>query len=135
MLGDVNKLFVFKTMLTTPSNVLPLHLKQTFSHVIWIFTECEGDGIKSRLPFEIFSTLKGDFTVEFPKIKLAVQNLLILLFVYYYIANFSPTLNFGGCINKRPAKFCHKNTNISMNWEIDWFFDAHVCSQWENLRA
>ena len=38
-----------------PSNVLPLHLKQTFPPIIWIFTE--GDGIKSRLPFKIFSTL------------------------------------------------------------------------------
>ena len=42
-----------------PSNVLPLHLKQTFLSIFWIFTEGEGDGdeIKSRLPFEIFSTL------------------------------------------------------------------------------
>ena len=39
------------------SNVLPLHLKQTFLPKIWIFTEGEGDGIKSRLPFKIFSTL------------------------------------------------------------------------------
>ena len=57
MLGDVNKLFVFKSLLTTPSNVLPLHLKQTFPPIIWIFTEGEGDGIKSRLPFKNFSTL------------------------------------------------------------------------------
>ena len=35
-------------MLTTLSNVLPLHLKQTFSPIIWIFieaSESEGDGI------------------------------------------------------------------------------------------
>ena len=38
------------------SNVLPLHLKQTFLPIIWIFTEGEGDGIKSRLLFKIFST-------------------------------------------------------------------------------
>ena len=50
-------LFVFKSLLTTPSNVLPLHLKQTFLPIILIFTEGEGDGIKSRLPFKIFSTL------------------------------------------------------------------------------
>ena len=31
LLGDVNKLFVFKIWLTTPSNVLPLQLKLTFS--------------------------------------------------------------------------------------------------------
>ena len=45
-------------MLTTPNNVLPLHLKQTFPPIICIFTEGEGDGSKTRLPLEIFSTLK-----------------------------------------------------------------------------
>ena len=35
-----------------PSNVLPLHLKQTFPPIIWIFTK--GDGIKSRLSFNFF---------------------------------------------------------------------------------
>ena len=55
MLGDVNKLFVIKSLLTMPSNVLTLHLKQTyFPPIIWIFIECEGE---FRLPFEIFSTL------------------------------------------------------------------------------
>ena len=29
-----------------------------FPALIWIFTEGEGDGIKSRLPFKIFSTLR-----------------------------------------------------------------------------
>ena len=48
LLGDVNKLFVI-------SNVLPLHLKQPFLPIIWIFNE--GDEIESRLPFKIFSTL------------------------------------------------------------------------------
>ena len=42
-------------MLTTPSNVLPLNVKQTFPPIIWVFTEDEG--IKTRLPFKIFSTL------------------------------------------------------------------------------
>ena len=50
MLGDT-KLFVFKSLLTAPSNVLPLHLEQIFQPIIWIFTE--GDWIKSRLPFKI----------------------------------------------------------------------------------
>ena len=54
---DINKLFVFKSWLTTSSNVLPLHLKQTFPLIIWIFTEGEGDGTKSRLSLKIFSTL------------------------------------------------------------------------------
>ena len=59
LLGVVNKLF--KSFLTTSSNVLPLHLKQTLSSIIGIFTEGEGDGIKSRLPFKIFSTLPSRF--------------------------------------------------------------------------
>ena len=32
---------------------------QTFPPIIWIFTEGEGDGIESRLPFKIFSTLQA----------------------------------------------------------------------------
>ena len=34
LLGDVNKLFVFETLLTMPSNVLPLYLMQTFPPII-----------------------------------------------------------------------------------------------------
>ena len=55
--GDINKLFVFKGLLTKPSNVLPLLLKQTFPPIILITNEDEGDGIESTLPFKIFSTL------------------------------------------------------------------------------
>ena len=33
-------------------------IKQTFLPIIWIFTEDVGDGIESRLPFKIFSTLQ-----------------------------------------------------------------------------
>ena len=53
-MGDVNKLFVFKSLLM-PSNVLPFYLKQTFPAINLIFTE--GDRIESRLPFKFFSTL------------------------------------------------------------------------------
>ena len=67
MLGDVNKLFVFKRLLTMPSNVLPLHLKQTFPPIIWIFTE--GDGIESRLHFKIFTTLHGRNSIYPPNVK------------------------------------------------------------------
>ena len=50
-----------------PSNVLPLRLKQTFSPIIRIFTEGEGDEIESRLPFKIFFTLNQNhsFIYEF----------------------------------------------------------------------
>ena len=57
----VNKLFVFKSFLTMPSNVLPLHYKETFPPIIWIFTAGEGDGMKSRLPSKIFSTLQRKY--------------------------------------------------------------------------
>ena len=61
LLGDVNKLFVLKSLLTTPSNVLLLHLKPTFPPIIWIFTE--GDGIESRPSFKIFFTLNWYVTL------------------------------------------------------------------------
>ena len=53
LLGIVNKHLKTKSLLTTPSNVLPLSLKP----IVWIFIEGEGDGIKSRLLFKIFFTL------------------------------------------------------------------------------
>jgi len=42
-----------------PSNVLPLHLKQTFL----LITFTEGDGIEFRLPFKIFSTLSMELSI------------------------------------------------------------------------
>ena len=48
LLGIVNKLLNAKSLLASPSNVLPYYLKQTFPPIIWIFTEGEGDGIESR---------------------------------------------------------------------------------------
>ena len=57
LLGDVNKHLKTNKLLATPSNVLPLHFKQTFPLIIRIFTEDGGNGIDSRLPFKIFSTL------------------------------------------------------------------------------
>ena len=37
------------------SNVLPLYLKQILPPITWIFTEGDGDGIKSIQPFKFFS--------------------------------------------------------------------------------
>ena len=54
-MGNVNTLLNTKSLSTKPSNVLPLHLKQTFPPIVWIFTK--GDGIKFRIHFKIFSTL------------------------------------------------------------------------------
>ena len=53
-LGVVNKLLITKCLLKTSNNLLPLPFKQSFLPIIWIFTEVEGDGIKSRLPFNFF---------------------------------------------------------------------------------
>ena len=85
MLGDVSKLFVFKSLLTTPINVLPLHHKQTFLPIIWIFTEGEGDGIESLLPFKIFSTLNKLNNVvwlfmKYWKVVWAIWYFLIIIF-------------------------------------------------------
>ena len=41
--------------------VISTNLKHTFLLIIWIFSE--GDGIKSRLPFKIFSTLANYKTI------------------------------------------------------------------------
>ena len=49
LLGFVNRLLKTKSLLTSPSNVLPYYLKQTFPTLIWIFTEGEGDYIESKL--------------------------------------------------------------------------------------
>ena len=77
LLGDVNKLFVFKSLLTMTSKVLPLLLKRTFPPIIWIFTEGEGDGIESRLPFEIFSTFNWTFCLSCFLLNLAAQHGLL----------------------------------------------------------
>ena len=58
----VNKLLKTKSLLTRPSNVLPLHLKQTFPPIIWIFTEGEGDKIKSKFAYLLICHLKEPTT-------------------------------------------------------------------------
>ena len=62
----VNKLLKTRSLLTTPGNFLPFHLKQTF-----LQCEGEGDGIESRLPFKIISTLISILTFN-PKLYLDV---------------------------------------------------------------
>ena len=61
LLGVVNILLETKRLLTTPGNVLLLHLKQTFLPIIWIFTEIEGDEMESRLYSSIFFILMKCF--------------------------------------------------------------------------
>ena len=55
--SEKKKSHAMHILLTTPSNVLPLHPEQTFPSIIWIFNEGKGDENKSRLPFTIFFTL------------------------------------------------------------------------------
>ena len=118
MLGDVNKLFVFKSLLTTPSNVLPLHLKQTFLPIIWIFTEGEGDGINSRLPFKIFSTLTS-------KQKNYFRRLAIQLSILGGIT----IISLGGQATKwvfiHEKRSCTILLNFSWRFELEWQMPTH----------
>ena len=111
MLGDVNKLFVFKKLLTTPNNVLPLHFKQTFPPINWINTEGEGDGLQSRLPFKIFSTLNVtkfrvlNFFQEFKKEFRQEQKLTVKVF----------------CRTELFSKFLEKIGGLSIWWVLLYF--------------
>ena len=76
LLGIVNKFFVFKSLLTTPSNVLPLYLKQTFLPIIRIFTE--GDGMESRLSSYFFFTLLATYPSD-----IHGRNVQLITFQHY----------------------------------------------------
>ena len=65
LLEVIRQNIVLKSLLINPSNVLPWHLKETFPHIIWIFTDGVGDGIKSRLPFIILFTLITNIDIFF----------------------------------------------------------------------
>ena len=73
---DVNK---------TPSNVLPLHLKQTFPPMIWIFTEGEGDGIKSKLLLKFFLLYKTMRTQA-----IQVQGYIFIIIIKYIYEKYIP---------------------------------------------
>ena len=64
------------------SNVLPLHLKQTFPPILWIFTESGGDEIKSRLPYKIYSTL---LSIKYQDIKTTRSKAIV-----YLLSRFDP---------------------------------------------
>ena len=51
----MSKTICFQKFVDNAQQYLALHHKPR----IWIFTEGEGDGIKSRIPFKIFSTLSS----------------------------------------------------------------------------
>ena len=58
LLGDVKKLFILKTLVTKPNNFTPQA------------NYIEDDGIESRLPFKIFSTLRMQNVIHYVKEKL-----------------------------------------------------------------
>ena len=58
-----------------------IKLLKTFPPIIWIFTEGEGDGIKSRLSSLIFSTLKLNFYSQVEKSTLDFEKDLIPQFL------------------------------------------------------
>ena len=120
MLGDVNKLFLFKSLLTTPSNVLPLHHKQTIPPIILIFTESEGDGIKTRLPFKIFSTLKGFIKISW--------NWHSIKFIFPF-PGFQRCQSLTNCFYdgfRRNAKISNKNIR-HINYDTRGTFPSKVC--------
>ena len=80
LLGDVNKLFFIKSLMIMPSNILLLHLKQIFPSIIWIFTEGEGNEIKSRLPFKTFSTLSSWWLLNLTGFGCYTSHLYFLIF-------------------------------------------------------
>ena len=85
MLGDVNKLFVFKSLSTMSSNVLSLHLRQIFPLIIGIFYEGEGDGIKSRLPFKNQGAYWKQFKLSWPLIKVDALLKMFLLNIWFLL--------------------------------------------------
>ena len=84
-----------------PSSVLPLHLKQTFPPIIWIFTE--GEEMESRLPFKISSALSF-INRRFEFFIVYFYNLALILF----------TWSACNCINNIHTRHC------SRTWLGSW---------------
>ena len=61
LLGIVNKLLKTKSLLTTPSNVLPIHLKQTFPPIIWILLKVKVMGLNPGYPLKKFCLNSNTF--------------------------------------------------------------------------
>ena len=111
MLVVFNKLLKMKSLLTIPGNVLPLHLKQTFPPIFWIFTE--GEGIEWRLFSEIFFTLN-------PLDKKLVNAITVYWRGVQVTANYIPTC--GGLWTKfRQSSKLSLNVRIqTAHWYLVW---------------
>ena len=55
--GWCQQTFCFQKFVDNSQQCFDFTPQAKFQPIIWIFTDSEGDGIKSRLPFKIFSTL------------------------------------------------------------------------------
>ena len=118
MLGVVIKLLNTKSLLTMPSKILPLCLKQTFPPIIWVSTESEGDEIKSRLPFTIFLTLRGSVV---PKL---IWSWEMDSFLSTETMRESHSLNFKVGYSL-PCSVCLKWKRF---WKVAWIQSNHLCT-------
>ena len=107
LLGIVNILFVLKSLLTSPSNVLTY-----FPPIIWIFTKVEGDGIESRLSSLIFSKttiIKSLWKIRNAKKILSNHGVVIMKWTWVYKCFFRMTiLWFEGIFTILDLKRCCK---------------------------
>ena len=92
-----------KTFVYNAQQCFALHLKQNFQPIIWIFNEVEGDGIESRLPVRIFSSLHiFHFISNFISFEifrngaiwLAIKRKLKHIFLIFLRSYFACTFNF-----------------------------------------
>ena len=87
------------------SNVLPLHLKQTFPPIIWIYTE--GEGIESRLTLTLFLLYPSKYEY--------------FILVCRYFVNHKNFTKLCDRISKRN----HKATFRGLKWEQIWCEKIH----------
>ena len=114
-----NKKFVDNTQ-----DCFAFHPKQTFPHIIWIFIDNEGDGIKFRLPFKIFSTLFYDRLLgEFSK---------KLFFLFYLGWKHSTPV-----IWHTKSKFLYTLLKINISYRVGkkWIVDSILFYKISNWQA
>ena len=99
-------------------NFLPLHNKQTFPLIICFFTEVKSDGIESRLPFKIFSTLFKIFLHYIyhdnpPSQYSPLTGILLTKNNYCQISRYLPIAIFCGAFQTYPG-LCRSCMNTSL---------------------
>ena len=114
-----------------PSNILPLHLKQTFLPIIWIwiFTEGEGDEIEYRLPCKIISTLI--ITVWFFRSHAWFWSCSFFGSLLDILAHFDSCLQWFATIlwvQTRSTRW--RSTFDRRNWRYDWWLLGPIAPRW-----